>query len=31
MVVDAEIAVPRSTSVRVITNANGDVVMVIPR
>ncbi|WP_203567165.1 RHS repeat domain-containing protein [Aestuariimicrobium ganziense] len=31
MVVEAEIASPGSTSVRVITNANGDVVTVIPR
>jgi hypothetical protein len=31
MVVEAEIANPGSTSVRVITNANGDVVTVISR
>ena len=31
MVVEAEILSPGSTSVRVITNSNGDVVTVIPR
>jgi len=30
MVVEAEIANPGTTGVRVITNANGDVVTVIP-